>query len=181
VKIFSKERTPVWMGALGLAWCLALASVPAAQAQHKTADALGARAQIQDLITRYYYNFGRESPENFTDFYADDGELILGTTHYKGRDGIAKAYGRRPPGSGGPPPKRYSFNVTISNPLIVVHGDTATSELIFTEYVIDKQGDAPRVTTQGREYATFVKTHGEWRYKTRHIMGGNEPPEGWKE
>jgi len=170
------------MGALGLAWCVALASIAAAQAKDTAAESLSARAQIQDLITRYYYNFGRENAENFTDFYAEDGELILGTTHYKGKDGIAKAYGgARRSGGNGPPPKRYSFNVTISNPLIVVHGDTATSELIYTEYVIEKQGDAPKVTTQGREYATFVKEHGKWRYKTRHIMGGNEPPEGWKE
>lgn len=177
---FSRERTPVWMGVLGLAWCLALASIPAAQAQHKSADALSARAQIQDLITRYYYNFGTQSSENFGDFYADDGELILGTTHYKGKDGIAKAYGSAR-GRGPLARRPYSFNVTISNPLIVVHGDTATSQLIYTEYVIDKQGDAPKVTTQGREYATFVKVHGEWRYKTRLIKGGNEPPEGWKE
>ena len=182
MKTFSRERTLVSRWALGLTWCLALASMPAARAQDMTAEALSARAQIQDLITRYYYNFGREKAENFTDFYAEDGELILGTTHFKGKDGIAKAYGgARRSGGGGPPPKRYSFNVTISNPLIVVHGDTATSQLIYTEYVMEKQGDAPKVTTQGREYATFVKEHGKWRYKTRHIMGGNEPPEGWKD
>lgn len=63
----------------------------------------------------------------------------------------------------------------------VVHGATATAELIFTEFLMAKQGDAPRVTTQGREYATFVKVKGQWRYKTRQIKGGTEPPEGWKE
>jgi ketosteroid isomerase-like protein len=143
------------------------------------AKALGDRAQIQDLITRYYYNFGNPNPESFADFYADDAELILGATHYKGKDGIARAY-RLAAGSG-PSRKAYSFNVTISNPLIVVHGDTATCQLIFTEFLIDKQGEAPRVTTQGREYATFVKLHGHWRYKTRQIKGGTEPPQGWKE
>ena len=61
---------------------------------------------------------------------ADDAELILGEKHYKGKDGIMQAYGRAP---GSPPrqaPTRYTFNVTISNPLITLHGDTATSELI---------------------------------------------------
>jgi hypothetical protein len=75
----------------------------------------------------------------------------------------------------------YSFNVTISNPLIVVHGDTATSALIFTEYLMQKQGDVPTIRTQGREYATFVKVKGKWRYQTRQIKGGNEAPDGWKE
>jgi hypothetical protein len=167
---------------LAVAWCLALACGPTARAQGITAKSLVDRAQIQDLITRYYYNFGRETPESFTDFYADDAELILGANHFKGKDGIAKAYQRA--GGGGsapPPPKPYSFNVTIGNPLIVVHGDTATSVVIFTEFLIDKQGEAPHIRTQGREYATFVRVKGQWRYKTRLIKGGNEPPEDWKE
>ena len=165
-------------GVLGIACWLALAFIPAVQAQDITAQTLVENARIQDLITRYYYNFGRENPENFADFYADDAELILGATHFKGRDGIAKAYGHS---GDSPARKAYSFNVTISNPLIVVHGQTATSQLIFTEFLIDKQGDAPRVTTQGREYATFVKVKGRWRYQTRQIKGGTEPPNGWKE
>ena len=180
MKTFENNLSSVWVGAVAAAWCLALALSPAtAQAQDVTAKTVVDRAQIQDLITRYYYNFGKESPESFSDFYADDAELILGATHFKGKDGIAKAYSR----SGGDSPMRkaYSFNVTISNPLIVVHGDAATSKLIFTEFLMDKQGEAPRVTTQGREYATFVKVHGQWRYKTRQIQGGKEPPEGWKE
>ena len=174
-----KHWSPVRMGALGLAWCLALAANPVVRAQDVAAESLIDRAQIQDLITRYYYNFGKQGAESFSDFYAEDGELILGTTHFKGTAGIAKAY-QRAAGSGGPRRNAYSFNVTISNPLIVVHGDTATSQLIYTEFLMEKQGDAPRLLTQGREYATFVKVHGQWRYKVRQIKGGTEPPEGWK-
>jgi ketosteroid isomerase-like protein len=183
VDTFVKHSRPSWIGALGLAGCLVLAAMPAARAHDMTASELSDRAQIQDLITRYYYNFGNANPESFSDFYADDAELILGTTHFKGKDGIAKAYSGAGRGGGkaGPPRKPYSFNVTISNPLIVVHGDTATSQLIFTEFLIEKQGDPLRVTTQGREYATFIKVHGEWRYKTRQIKGGTEPPDSWKE
>ena len=180
MKTFSKHLSQAWIGVLGVAWCLALMPTPAAQAQGITAKTLVDRAQIQDLITHYYYNFGKDNAESFADFYADDAELILGTTHYKGKDGIAKAYAPRP-GGGGPARNAYSFNVTINNPLIIVHGDAATSQLIFTEFLMEKQGDAPRVTTQGREYATFVKVNGQWRYKTRQIQGGTKPPDGWKE
>jgi len=180
VKTFAKRWTSVWVAALGFAACLAVLYTPTVPAQDMTARVLSDRAQIQDLITRYYYNFGKSDRESFADFYADDAELILGANHFKGKDGIAKAYARA--GGNNPAAKAYSFNVTISNPLIVVHGNTATAELIFTEFVMDKQGDAPRVTTQGREYATFVKVKGgQWRYKTRQIKGGTEPPEGWKE
>ncbi len=165
--------------AFGLACGLALVCISAARAQNMTSRTLSDRAEIQDLITRYYYNFGKPNAESFTDFYANDAELILGTKHYKGKEGITQAYASA--GANSPSRKAYSFNVTISNPLIVVHGNAATAELIFTEFLIQKQGDPPRVTTQGREYATFVKINGQWRYKTRQIKGGNEPPDGWKE
>jgi hypothetical protein len=171
----------ILLGALGAA-CLALTCGSAVQAQEVTSKTLVDRAQIQDLITRYYNNFGRENPENFSDFYADDAELILGTRTYKGKNGILEAYGRAPGQAPRPaPPPRYSFIVTIGNPLIVVHGKTATAQLVFTEFVIEKQGDAPKLITQGKEFGTFVKNNGQWRYKTRQIKGGTEVPEGWKE
>jgi len=63
----------VLLGALTVA-CFALSS--GARAQEVTAETLVDRLQIQDLITRYYNNFGRENAENFADFYAEDAELI---------------------------------------------------------------------------------------------------------
>ena len=169
------------LGALSVA-CFALTIGSGARAQEVTAETLVDRLQIQDLITRYYNNFGRENAENFADFYAEDAELILGERHFKGRNGIMEAYGRAPgQAPRPPPPPRFSFIVAVDNPLIVVHGNTATAQLVFTEYVIEKQGDPVKVITQGKEYSTFVKVDGRWRYKTRQIKGGTEPPEGWKE
>jgi hypothetical protein len=154
-----------------------------ARADELTAANLVDRLQIQDLITRYYNNFGRENGENFADFYAEDAELILGERHFKGRNGILEAYGRAPGQAPRPPPAspRFSFIVAVDNPLIVMHGNTATAQLVFTEYVIEKQGDPVKVITQGKEYSTFVKVDGRWRYKTRQIKAGTELPEGWKD
>ncbi len=170
------------LGALSVV-CLALTISSAARAEEVSAATLVDRLQIQDLITRYYNNFGRENAENFADFYAEDAELILGERHFKGRNGIMEAYGRAPgQAPRPPPPPRYSFIVAVDNPLIVVHGDgTATAQLVYTEYVIEKQGDQVKVITQGKEYSTFAKVDGHWRYKTRQIRGGTELPEGWKE
>ena len=135
----------------------------------------------------------RKSEESF---YAEDGELILGTRHYKGKEGIKQAYNRAPaapPAGSAPadgaaptvaaasPREKTAFNVAIENPLIVVHGDTATSQVIFTEYRQEKLGDPMKMTTQGKEYATWVKVNGQWLYKTRLITSGSNPPEGWKE
>ncbi len=71
--------------------------------------------------------------------------------------------------------------MAIENPLINVHGDTATSQVIFTEYRQEKLRDPMKMTTQGKEYATWVKVNGQWLYKTRQIASGCNPPEGWKE
>ena len=193
------------VGALGVALglcCVALASAPAARAEDKmTAQSLIDRQLILDQITRYYYNFGKAERQSEESFYAEDGELILGTRHYKGKEGIKQAYNRAPaaPPTGGasaavapaagaapaaaaaPPRERTAFNVAIENPLIIVHGDTATSQVIFTEYRQDKVGDPMKMTTQGKEYATWVKVKGQWLYKTRQIASGSNPPEGWKD
>jgi hypothetical protein len=182
-KIANRLGTALLSALTVAALALALAFGPSrgARAEEVNAETLVDRLQIQDLITRYYNNFGRENAENFADFYASDAELILGDRHFKGRDGIMEAYGRAPGQAPRPAPTRYSFIVTIGNPLIAVHGKTATAQLVFTEYVIEKQGDPATVRTQGKEYGTFVKVDGHWRYKTRQIKGGTELPEGWKE
>jgi hypothetical protein len=186
-----------------LALCgVALATVAALQAQDKiTSQSLIDRQLILDQITRYYYNFGKAERQSEESFYAEDGELILGTRHYKGREGIRQAYNRTPatPPAGGaapagaapaggapaaaaaPPRERTAFNVTIDNPLIIVRGDTATSQVIFTEYRQEKVGEPMKMTTQGKEYATWVKVKGQWLYKTRQIASGSNPPEGWKD
>jgi hypothetical protein len=183
--------------ALGLS-CVALVSAPGARAEDKmTVQSLMDRQLILDQITRYYYNFGKVDRQAEESFYAEDGELILGTRHYKGKEGIKQAYNRAPaappagastPAAGAapapaaaPPRERTAFNVAIENPLIIVHGDTATSQVIFTEYRQEKVGDPMKFTTQGKEYATWIKVNGQWLYKTRQIASGSNPPEGWKE
>ena len=187
--------------ALGLCGVV-LASAPAARAEDKmTVQSLIDRQLILDQITRYYYNFGKAERQSEESFYAEDGELILGTRHYKGREGIKQAYNRAPaappagatpaagaapaagvvPAAAAPPRERTAFNVTIDNPLIIVHGETATSQVIFTEYRQEKVGDPMKMTTQGKEYSTWVKVNGQWLYKTRQIASGSNPPEGWKD
>jgi hypothetical protein len=190
----SIRQAGVAVATLGLC-CLALAHAPAVHAQDKwTAQSLIDRQMILDQITRYYYNFGKAERQAQESFYAEDGELILGTRHYKGREGIRQAYNRAPaappagatpaagaPAAAAPPRERTAFNVEIGNPLIIVRGDTATSQVIFTEYRQEKVGEPMKMTTQGKEYATWVKVNGQWLYKTRQIASGSNPPEGWKD
>src|SRR5881398_2706203 len=82
--------------ALGLC-CVVLAGAPATHAEDKiTAQSLIDRQLILDQITRNYYNFGKAVRQSEESFYAEDGELILGTRHYNGREGIKQAYNRAP-------------------------------------------------------------------------------------
>jgi len=195
MKLDAIRQATLRTAALGLCG-IALASAPSARAEDQmTAQSLIDRQLILDQITRYYYNFGKVDRQSEESFYAEDGELILGTRHYKGKEGIKQAYNRvpaAPPGgsataagaasaAAAPPRERTAFNVAIENPLIIVHGDTATSQVIFTEYRQEKLGDPMKMTTQGKEYATWVKVNGQWLYKTRQIASGSNPPEGWKE
>jgi hypothetical protein len=87
------------------------------------------------------------------------------------------------PAAPGAPRERTPFNVTVDNPLIIVHGDTATSEVVFTEYRTQQVDCKPKLvfTTQGKEFATWVKVKGQWLYKSRQITGDSNPPDGWKE
>ena len=81
---------------IGLAGAaLAQAAVPAA-AGPPTAQALADRAEIGDLITRYYNNFGGGIESKLGEFYAPDGEMILGQNHYKGIEAIQGAYAAVP-------------------------------------------------------------------------------------
>jgi SnoaL-like protein len=165
---------------------VSLAGAASAQAQDKmTAQSLIDRQLILDQITRYYYNFGLMDRKSEESFYAEDGALILGTRRYEGREGIASAYSRPPPAAApaapAAPRERIPFNMTIDNALIVVHGNTATSQVIFTEYRPEKKGDPMKMTTQGKEFATWTKVKGQWLYKTRQVSSGTEPPAGWKE
>lgn len=166
------------LGALGMACCLALAAVPAARAQDAAAvQALIDRQAVEDLLTRYAWNLGVGTPESYAAFYAEDATLMLGASTYTGREAIRGAYAAIP--RTGPSRMAYSFNVVVGNPLVVVTGDTATARMIFTEVVIDEQGDAPRLLQQGREFDTLVKVDGQWLIQSRQIVGGRDVPDGW--
>ncbi|MEO6387558.1 MAG: nuclear transport factor 2 family protein [Croceibacterium sp.] len=148
-----------------------------AQAEPLSAGALADRAAIEDLLTRYYNNFGGGIESKLGEFYAEDGEMVLGTNHYQGLEAIRGAYAAVPATA----PQRQSFalNILINNLLVTVHSDTATARLVFTETVTAKQGDAPTILTQGREFDSLVKRGGRWLIVKRQIMGPNGVPDGW--
>lgn len=170
-----------WTSALTAAVVLALAPASAAIAQGApmTQQELADRAAIQDLLTRYYNNFGGGVESRVAEYYAEDGEMILGQNSYKGIEAIKGAYAAVP--ADAPQRKSFALNILISNMLVTVHGNTATARLVFTETTTEKQGDAPKLLIQGREFNNLVKRNGRWLITKRQIMGPNGVPEGWKD
>ena len=180
-----------FLGAL----CILLLTSTGAQAQEMTLQNLIDRAAIEDLITRFYYNFGG-APESFANAFTEDGLLLFGEgdgsengPQLRGREAIAKFYdfsGGLPEGDegaeGGMPamPEFFSFNSIVGNPLVVVNGDTAAAQLIWSEHMKANASDPTQIVNQGRDYITLVKVKGEWLMKTRHVTVGTEPPKGWK-
>jgi hypothetical protein len=164
-----------WTAALALA----LVPLAGAAAQELSPQALADRAAISDLLTRYYNNFGGGVEDKVGEFYAEDGEMILGNNHYKGIAAIKGAYAAVPKDA--PQRSSYALNILISNMLVTVHGNTATARLVFTETVTKKQGEAPTILTQGREFDHLVKRKGRWLLASRQIMGAKGVPDGWQD
>ena len=160
---------------------LLLARAPAAQAQDGgfTAQVVIDRAEIEDLLQRYYANFGKAEGENFSAFYTDDAEFVLGGKTYKGKAEIAAQYAAVRSSGRSPAQGRFSFNVLMTNPVITVHGTAATAQMIFTEIVMDTATAPPRLLTQGREYDNLAKINGHWRFTKRQVVAGTAPPAGW--
>ena len=158
-----------------------LAGAAPARAQEGgfTAQVVIDRAEIEDLLQRYYANFGKAEGENFSAFYADDAQFVLGTRTYKGKAEIAAQYANVRSSGQSPAEGRFSFNVLMTNPVITVHGNTATAQMIFTEIVMDTAKAPPRLLTQGREYDNLAKINGRWRFTKRQVVAGTTPPAGW--
>lgn len=166
--------------ACGLLLAMAPASGALAQgAPVPTAQELADQTAIEGLITRYYTHFGGGVESRVGEFYAEDGEMILGQNRYKGIAAIRGAYAAVP--TDAPQRRSFALNILISNLLVTVNGDTATARLVFTETTTEKQGDTPKILIQGREFDWLVKRNGRWLILKRQIMGANGVPDGWQD
>jgi hypothetical protein len=132
------------------------------------------RIQIEDLLVAYYQPLGG-SKEDLTQFYAPDGTLDINGRVYHGRAGVARAYkdaaGARGPGFKG------KFHMLMTNPRIVVHGTTATADVIWTGISSPTVKSAPQFVEQGHEHDELVKLNGRWLIKTRLITSDGGLPD----
>ncbi len=69
-----------------------------------------------------------------------------------------------------------TFRMLITNPKIVVNGNSATADVIWTGIINDAVTAPPRFVEQGREHDELVKTNGQWLIKHRVITADSGLP-----
>src|SRR5579862_8477783 len=121
------------------------------------------RAQIEDLLVTYYSHLGTGGGE-FGDFYVEEGILDVNGLVAKGQQAIKELYQQVRQGT---PRRPGTFRMLLTNPHIVVTGDVATADVIWTGVNSVSVKSLPQIVEQGREHDELVKRDGHWYFKQR--------------
>ncbi|MCP5144391.1 MAG: nuclear transport factor 2 family protein [Gammaproteobacteria bacterium] len=156
---------------------LAAASLTfAAEPPITTQETLLDRIQIEDMLLAYYYGFEVDEGHDWTAMYTEDALLDINGKVYQGKkaiQGLYDNYNEISPEENVP----GKVHVLMTNPRIIVTGDTAKAHMIYTEVMNDTVYLAPRLIEQGREDTKFRKVDGRWYITERLItQDGGLPP-----
>lgn len=148
-----------------------------ASAQRITMENMLDHMQIQDLLTRYYSDLSQGKAHELSEYFTDDAVLQVDDVVAHGQAEIAKLYKGPPPDPDAKPAEpRGHGHMLLSNPIIDVHGNTATAHLIWTGVMNQGIGKLPYIFEQGREDDELVKQDGKWRIKHRVITADGRMP-----
>ena len=146
-------------------------------AQQVTMETLLDRIQIEDLLTRYYYDLSRSNAHELSEYFTEDALLDVDGTIAKGRAEIAKLYQSPAPDSKEPAPApARRMHMLLNNPIIKINGNMATAHLIWTGVMNEGIGKLPQIVEQGREDTELVKQNGKWLIKRRYITADGRMP-----
>jgi len=136
------------------------------------------RIQIEDILTRYYYDLSMGKGHALAEYFTADALLDVDGTIAKGHKEIEKLY-QRPEGAAAPEPtaQRRRGHMLLTNPVISVDGDKATAEVIWTGVMNEGVGKAPSLYEQGREYSELRKINGKWLISKRCISSDSGLPD----
>ncbi len=185
-----RNRKPLVQAvAAGVTFLLPSLLVPV-QAQHVTMETLLDRIQVEDLLTRYYYDLSRGEGHALSDYFTADALLDVDGTIARGHAEIAALYGAgggdaeaEPESADSTEPEapRRRGHMLLTNPVIEINGDTAIAHVIWTGVMNEGLGQAPSLYEQGREDTELVKVDGKWLIKRRYISSDSGLPDRFDE
>jgi hypothetical protein len=158
---------------------LPLASPVMAQDKLVTMETLLDRIQIEDFLTRYYYDLSEGKSHELSEYFTADAVLDVDSMIAKGHAEIGKLY-ERPAGSTPPPEpaaQRRRGHMLLTNPVIEVTGNTAVAHVIWTGVMNEGVGKVPNLYEQGREDTKLVKQNGKWLITHRCISSDSGLPD----
>ena len=143
-----------------------------------TIETLLDRIQIEDFITRYYYDLSVGKAKELAEYFTEDALLDVDGVVATGHTEIAKLY-TRPEGAEAPAAaaQRRRGNMLLTNPIINVEGNVATAHVIWTGIMNEGVGKPPSVYEQGREYTELRKVNGKWLISRRFISSDSGLPD----
>lgn len=180
-------RTPLQRAAAaGTALLLASLRSPAL-AQQVTMETLLDRIQVEDVLTRYYYDLSQGKAHALHEYFTEDALLDVDGTIARGHEEIAALYGVGPAereaqvaGEQSTAPRRRG-HMLLTNPVIEINGDTAIAHVIWTGVMNEGIGTPPSLFEQGREDSELVKVDGQWLIKRRYISSDSGLPDRFDE
>ena len=164
------------MQPVGAAFLLLTSLSMPARAQQVTMETLLDRIQIQDLLTRYYYDLAQGKSHELSDYFTEDAMLDVDGTIAHGRNDIAKLYGGGAARKADAAPRPQN-HMMLTNPVIEVRGNRAMAHVIWTGVSNAGVGKPPTVTEQGREDSELAKVGGKWLIKRRYISSDSGLPD----
>ncbi|MEI7950895.1 MAG: nuclear transport factor 2 family protein [Gammaproteobacteria bacterium] len=150
-----------------------------AQAQQVTMETLLDRIQIEDMITRYYYDLANGQAHAMSEYFTEDAMLDVDSTIANGRAEIEKLYAPAPGDKKKAEPKvsKPHNHMLLGNPVIEVKGNVAQAHVIWTGVKNEGVGKVPMLYEQGREDTELVKINGKWLIKKRYISSDSGLPD----
>jgi hypothetical protein len=120
---------------------------------------------IQDMLVDYYGQLG-SARSDFGTYYIADGVLDVNGVTGQGEKAIEDLYKKIGAGT----PKRTGiFRMMLTNVKVVVNGDTATADSLWTGVNSETLQMVPKFIEQGTEHDELVKRNGKWLFKHRII------------
>ncbi len=148
-----------------------------AQAQELTMETLLDRIQVEDFLTRYYYDLSQGKAHELSEYFTEDALLDVDGTIAHGHAEIAALYS--PPGSteAAATQQTRRGHMLLTNPVIEIKGDTAIAHVIWTGVMNEGVGKAPSLYEQGREDTELRKVNGKWLISKRYISSDSGLPD----